>query len=276
MKRFARSWVGQRREFEMLPIKDIKILLFAGYAFGYPLAVLAPALIDPLLKSHPTFPLRHYPYVNWCFLIYMLLLGTQFFLLRSATKLLPLYLSVCLFITAILVSLPIFLPEFPHANLVAVGVTTGFFTAFSIFIWSVARELSIESRPLRSAGNATLEYLKVLFTFLRQAAFACVTLFGALFLAAYATGFKFADATVTDPSDKFLLYVNIGFQVSFYAVYAIAGPIRYFFVMNIRVLSQLKETSFLVDRKRGKTKGKRPSVIARAPRKDDVTDDEDD
>src|SRR5262249_44218659 len=151
-----------------------------------------------LLKSHASFPLRHYPYVNLCLPIYVLLLGAQFFLLRSATKLRHLYFSVCMFIIAIIVSLPIFLPEFPHANIVAVGTTTSFFTAFSIFVWSITREISIDARSLHSPGDATLEYLKVLFTFVRQAAFACVTLFGALFLAAYATGLKFADGTVSD------------------------------------------------------------------------------
>ena len=167
-----------------------------------------------------------------------------------------------------------------------VGLATSLLTALSIFVCSIARQISNENRSLESAGDATLEYLKVLFTFVRQAAFACVTLFGALFLTAYATGYKFADAIVADKSDLFLLYVNTGFQVSLYAIYAVAGPIRYFFIMNIQVLTQFKEASFRVDEKRGTIKEKRFSAIARkakrssasdrSPRKNDISDDGDD
>src|SRR6266567_8186573 len=38
-------------QFATAPIKDIKVLLLVGYVIGYPLAVLPPIFLDPLLKS---------------------------------------------------------------------------------------------------------------------------------------------------------------------------------------------------------------------------------
>ena len=166
----------------MRSIKDIKRVLFAAYAYGYPLAVFAPLYIDPLLKSHATYPSRHYTYWYLCIFIYALLLSSQSFLLYRATRISQLYYSVGAFLLALVISLPIFLPELPHANIVAVGTTTSIISAFTIFVWWIGRRILINEETLKSARDATFEYMKILFTFFRQAAFACVALFGALFL----------------------------------------------------------------------------------------------
>jgi hypothetical protein len=233
----------------MHSIRDIKILLFVGYAFAYPLAVLAPILIDPLLKTHVVFPSREYPNAKLCFLIYALLLGSQCILLIKAKRLLVLYSSICVFLIAIAVSLPIFLPEFPHGNLFAVGVTTAFLSAFTIFVWWIGDQISIDPTSLESAGHETFEYMKALFTFVRQGAFAGVTLFGALFFAAY--------STVTDKHDLFLLKLNTGFQIGCYAIYSVVGAVRYFFIMNLQILSQFRAIAARLDRE---TAGKSPAT----------------
>jgi hypothetical protein len=99
--------------------------------------------------------------------------------------------------------------------------------------------------------------MKVLFSFVRQGAFAGVTLFGALFFAAFATAFKYTEFTVTSKSDAFLLNINMLFQFAFYAIYAIVGAIRYFFLMNVTILSQFKTLAKRLDRKEAKSKPRR-------------------
>lgn len=238
----------------MRPIKDLKILLMIGYIVGYPLAVLPPILIDPVLVSHVNYPEpRQYPYRLVCLFIFLLMLTAQCYVFRVKSSIMSLYGSVCVYLLAIIFSFPIFLPEFPHGNILAVGITTGFFSAFTIFVWSIGDQISIDVKSLETAGTATFEYLKAILTFVRQGAFAAVTLFGALFFAAFTTEFQFGDATVTAPQDKFLFHLNTAIQIGFYSTYSIVGVVRYFFVMNLQLLSNFKEIATRLDQQIAKT-----------------------
>jgi hypothetical protein len=234
----------------MNSIKDIKILLFLGYAVGYPLAVLPPIFMDPLLKSHVLFASRSYVHARWCIAIYLLLICGQSILLTRSQRIRSLYFSVCGFMISIVVSLPLFLPEFPHGNLFAVGITTTFLSAFSIFVWSIGLQISIDPESLKSSGEATFDYIKALFSFVRQGAFAGVALFGALFFAAFSTEFKYVENTVTDKRDIFLLNLNIALQVAFYTLYSVGGVVRFFFNMNLHILSQFKDVAARMDREK--------------------------
>jgi hypothetical protein len=232
----------------MIPIRDIKILLLVGYIVGYPLAVLPPILIDPVLRSHVNYPEpRQYPYRALCIVIFLSMIAMQGMLLRSKSSVVSLYISACVFLIAVISSLPIFLPEFPHGNLLAVGITTGFLSAFTIFVWTIGEQVAVDPSSLGTAGNATFEYLKAILSFVRQGAFAAVALFGALFFAAFTTEFQFADATVTAAQDKFMLHLNMSLQIGFYATYSVIGAVRYFFVMNLQILSSFKVIAARLD-----------------------------
>jgi hypothetical protein len=244
----------------MRSIRDIQTLLFSGYAFGYLLAVLAPIIIDPILDSHALFGPRRYPYEKLCILIYILLLGTQVILFKRTKNIISLYISVIIFITAMLFTQPIFLPEFPHGNLFAVGATTAFLSAFTVFVWSICDRMSKDSRSITSTGEATFEYLKTLLTFVRQGAFAGVTLFGVLFFAAFSTLFKYTEAVVTSKHDIFLINVNISVQMAFYTTYCVAGAVRYFFVLNLEILSKFKDIAIQLDRDGGKHRVRKKHV----------------
>lgn len=232
----------------MLSRKDIKTLLMLGYAAGYIVAVSAPIFIDPLLKSHVVYSSRHYPYAFLCAPIFILFLTIQFLLLKSARTTSRMYISACTFLLSITVSLPIFLPEFPHGNLFAVGTTTTFLSAFSIFVWSIGSRIYLSDDALKSAGSATFEYIKALFAFIRQSALAGVALFGALFFAAFSTEFKYVENTVTDKSDQFWLSLNISIQIAFYTTYLVAGSLRYLFTMTLQILAQFKYVAAQIDR----------------------------
>jgi hypothetical protein len=240
-------------------INDIRIFVFTGYAIAYPLAVLPPIFIDPLLKTHVIYPSRHYPDAPWCLAIYAILIGATGVLLKRTKTLAPVYASVGMFLAAILVSFPIFRPEMPHGNLFAVGMTTTFLSAFSIFVWSIGDQIALDPKTLKSGGEAMFEYVKALFSFVRQGAFAGVTLFGALFFAAYSNGFEYAKMTVTDVSDRFFLNMNTGFQIGFYAIYAVVGPVRYFFMMNLRLLSQFRTIADRLDRRAAEAQSHAPT-----------------
>jgi hypothetical protein len=176
------------------------------------------------------------------------MLIAQGYLFLTKSNIASLYTSVCAYLLAIIFSLPVFLPEFPHGNILAVGITTGIFAAFTIFVWSIGDQISVDVNSLEIAGSATFEYLKAILTFVRQGAFAAVTLFGALFFAAFTTELQFGDAIVTAPQDKFLLHLNTALQIGFYSTYSIAGVVRYFFSMNLQLLSNFKEIATRLDR----------------------------
>jgi hypothetical protein len=150
---------------------------------------------------------------------------------------------------SIVVSLPIFLPELPHGNLLNVGSVTSFVSALTIFTWWVGERMSVDDEIIKFGGTQTFEYMKLLFTFVRQGAFAGVTLFGVLFFAAFSTEFEYSKTTLTDNRDIFMMNVNIAAQIAFYASYSVAGVVRYFFMMNIRLLNQFRELARQLDRK---------------------------
>jgi hypothetical protein len=231
----------------MISIKDIKILLFVAYAIAYPLAVLPPIFIDPRI-NHILYGHRHYDCWYMCGPIYLGLLGTQLILLKRSKDLRLLYCSVGVFLIAIIISLRIFLPELPHGNLLNVGSTTSFLSALTIFVWSIGGKISVDSETLKSGGASTFEYMKTLFAFLRQGAFAGVALFGALFFAAFSNEMKYSETMLPDKQDLFVMNLNIAMQIAFYASYSVAGAVRYFFLMNLSLLSQFKELAARLDR----------------------------
>lgn len=239
------------------PRQDLKILLFVAYAVAYPLAVLPPIYMDPLIKSHIFYGPRQYEHWYLCIPIYLGLIGTQlfvlFFLRKSSLKKLEgfgsLYSSVGVFLISIIVSQPIFLPELPHGNLLNVGSVTSFVSALTIFVWWAGEQMSVDDELVKSGGTQTFEYMKSLFTFFRQGAFAGVTLFGVLFFAAFSTEFEYSKTMLTDKQDIFMMNLNIAAQIAFYASYSVAGVIRYFFIMNINLLKRFKELARQLDRK---------------------------
>jgi hypothetical protein len=246
----------------MRSTKDIKILLFVGFAIGYPLAVLPAILIDPLLKSHVLYPARNYPYGFVCVPIYLTMLTMQFLIMTKGRSVRFLYVSVLIFLISIVMSLPLFMPEFPHGNIFQVGLVTTFLCCFSIFVWSIGRQIALYTESLTPSVRATVDFITALLSFVRQGAFAAVTLFGVLFYGAFTTVFSYVDAVVTDKSDVFLLKYNTAFQIGFYAIYSIVGPVRYFFMMNLHILSEFKK--IVTKKSIDSTAPRKPSKMKRA------------
>src|SRR3972149_3875882 len=189
-------------------IGDIKLVLFFGYLIGYPLAVIAPIYIDPLLKSHVQFGSREYPYAFFCLPIYATLIATELIIMKRFTTVKSLYVSVGVFFLAIIVTFPIFLPERPHGNVLFVGVSTVFFSAFSIFAWELRKKVFEYTQLLQRPKGSVIEYLKVLTSFVRQGALGALALFGALFFAAITSVQNYNQWIVQDKSEVFLLNYN--------------------------------------------------------------------
>jgi len=226
----------------MQSTKDIKFLLLAGYIAFYFLAVGPPIFIDSRLTSHVLFgPRSYYPYAFFCIAIFVVFFGTQALIMSRSDTIPSLYATTVIFFVAIIASLPIFLPEFPHGNLVFVGVMATFLFSFSIFVWSIGRQISGYTLSLEPKGKGVTDYLNSLSTFVRQGAFAAVTLFGVLFYGAFTNMFVYVDSIVKSDPDRFLVKFNAAMQVSFYAIFSIAGAVRYLFLMNLHVLSEYKK-----------------------------------
>src|SRR5947209_2337284 len=137
----------------MLSIRDIQFFLFCAYAVGYPVAVVAPVLIDPLLQTHAQFGPRQHPLAPWCIPIYILLLIAVGILFKKTPRISWLYWSILIAAAAFAISLPFFLPEFPHGNLFAVGSITLFLCALSVFVWSVCHRIAADTELLAPPGN---------------------------------------------------------------------------------------------------------------------------
>src|SRR5207248_2354247 len=98
-------------------------------------------------------------------------------------------------------------------------------------------------------GRTTIDYLNALSQFVRQGAFAAVTLFGVLFYGGFTTAFYYVEAVVTEKPDIFLLKFNTAFQIGFYALFSIIGPVRYFFMMNLHVLAEFKKIAITSEKR---------------------------
>jgi hypothetical protein len=232
--------------------KDIKIFLFLLYAGAYLLAVVPPNIIDPLLSSEAVPGPRHYQYslilIPIGLLLYIILAGMLF---RKRASVKQLYFSVCVFELAIIGSLWIFKP-IPHGTPLQVGIITGFLSPFTIYIWSMENKIEAEVEAMTiPLGEATFEYLKLLFGFIRQGSFAGVALFSALLFGAFTTDFQYNKMTSTNNHDLFLLGLNAAAQVGFYVVFSVAGPLRYLFNTNLIMLSVLKKNAVVTDMKTG-------------------------
>jgi hypothetical protein len=219
---------------------DIRSVLLAGYFFGYPLAVVPPILIDHLLTTHAVFDPRNYAHSILCVPIYLVFLTLVLVVFKLGANVITLYVSICMFAIAIAVSLPIFRPEFPHGNLVAVGTVASLLFAFTTFVWSVGDGICRDAKSTAGASDASLGYLKELLSFVRQASFAGIGLFSGLLYGAFNVEFGYINSIASDESDKFLLQINAATQIAFYAIFAAVGPVRYFFLMSLRVLSDFK------------------------------------
>jgi hypothetical protein len=239
------GWLGIIQQ--MRPVTSLKILLAIGYSLGYLLAVLPPMVIDPRLTSHAEFASRHYPNAILCAPIFVLLALTIIVLFNVKSSLYALYGSVIVYALSIIISLPIFRPEFPHGNLIAVGTVSGLLFAFTIFVWSFGQESCANAKSAVNGNDAALEYLKELLSFVRQATFAAIGVFSGLLYGVFTVESDYIQAIASSQSDKFLLGLNAAAQIAFYAIFAVAGPVRYLFLTSLRILSDFKEMAVRLD-----------------------------
>lgn len=116
---------------------------------AYLLATLPQYFIDPLLKHEVTFGERHYPGALW--LVIPLAIFVLFFTLHVMRNSGRILVAISPFALAALVSIPIFGPEIPHGNLVAIS-----------FIWSsiLLLTLWIHNRAIEKAVIDTLKSSK--------------------------------------------------------------------------------------------------------------------
>jgi hypothetical protein len=246
----------------MQSIKDIKIVLFLGYAVGYLLAILPPIFIDPFVK-HARYGYRDYGHASEiCIFLFVLFLVLQFVYLWKITpespyavyrifkaefKISKFYISTLIFVGQISITLPFFLPETPHGNVAVTGATTALLSALATYIWLCCARFSIKENELSASDkNDTLEYIKLIATFIGRSGLAIIATFVSIIFYAYSTGFYYAKESVTDMAgtvntvDLGLLTRNVGWQLGFVASYALLGPVRYLFNEYMHFLLQFK------------------------------------
>jgi hypothetical protein len=191
---------------------------------GYLMATVPPILIDPQLTHHVRYGARHYS-IGWWVLLIGLAVGVSTFLTmakiqrrhRAFWNSAPLWLASVL-------TLPFFLPEFPHMNLT--GATAFFFVLSTAAVW--IRYQPVESQYVddpKIDRTARLERVKEEILFWRNG---ITTVLGTTIVAAISycllnlDGFRHVDP---DPSEQVLACNYTGFSTGVYFIWLIFGPL---------------------------------------------------
>lgn len=191
---------------------------------GYLLATVPPVLLDPLLSSHVAFKARRYPGALWWILPIAALLFASTLMLCVRTSKRRFIIAMLPFVTASLISIPIFRPEMPHGNLVF--VCSAWFILGILTVWIHDQPIADPTAytPL-PALNAQIEYIK------EQTAIwkAIATGLTAAYLAVLVTLTLALHANnkevVTAKREIFILNEYSNTQVMLVSVFMLIGPI---------------------------------------------------
>jgi hypothetical protein len=218
----------------------MKRILFYGYLISYILQVSGPAFIDPILTTNVRYGVRTYPHALLTFPILVALVSAEFVILRWAKRTSELYLSLIPYSIAFVLTLPIFLPEFPHANVSFVYVSGLVLSTVTIAIQGNFKSLCLDSPPLQSNSGNQIEYLKEALSISKQTMVTLLAAYAGLVIAFYSRMLTLNQTAVTNPGEMFLMSMNTGFQFGWISIYFLIGPVYCAFQTSMQLLSQLK------------------------------------
>lgn len=191
---------------------------------GYLMATIPPLVVDPKLLHHARYGARSYA-VGWLVVPIGLVVGLLTFLVMSRIQKRnrPFWTSGPLLVACIL-SLPLFLPEFPHANVL--GTTAICFALSTLTTWIHYHALDSEYATDEKIDRAArLERAKEEIVFWRSGLTAFLGVFLVVMLSWSGLMIDLARRIDTDPSEQMLLYNVVGFNVTFAALFIVFGPL---------------------------------------------------
>ena len=135
--------------------------------FAYIWATVPPVFVDPLLFHHVRYGSRQYPKAWYCIipLSILLLLSTLVVMSRTERTWAPL-IPFCVVLVA---SFPFFTPEFPHGNLVMVGLI--WLIIAILTLWAHTYTITVGGKAKFESGEidtaSKIEYVKEMAFFWR-------------------------------------------------------------------------------------------------------------
>ena len=220
---------------------------------GYLLATVPPIVIDPKLTSHILFDPRKYS-LGWLIIpISVILVITTYLVTRKKinSKARPIWVNLP-FIVCLLLSLFIYFPEFPHGNLVFVGVAWLLFSVTNVYLQeckAIYKDIEKEGLPI----DVLIEYYKQHIFFWRSVTIALIAGFFAVIITLTGKMQDNARLFLSKEDEIFLqiLYVNI--QLSVFSLYFFFGPVFAAFRKALEALNfKIIERSVVEKKKKNK------------------------
>ena len=208
------------------PSLGFSIVVAVVSAFGYLLATFPPSILDPLLTTHVRFPARQYKlaWLIWPIALCVLLI-TSIAISRARSRPRAVLASTVPLSLACLASLPIFLPEMPHCNILFVGTIWLCITAG--WIWMRATPPVYEKILADFVErNAQIEYIKEQLTFYRTLFFGLVAAYLSLIVTAFTTIHGINKAIATNDGQVFLMNINSNTQMSCISIFLLTTIFR--------------------------------------------------
>lgn len=195
-------------------------------SIGFAGCVAIPTIVDPRLAKQVVWGARNYPLGMWVVLIALLVYAATRFFMQRARKLNVKYVSSCipLFMAVILV-LPNFFPEFPHAFVFFWGVLFCFNALLATWIEYMEEDLSY----LEDAGISypiRMERLKETINFWRSLTMGLLTGYLGILLTFCILVLGYVPPMVSsDPAEQFYIVGAEGVQMVIFSLGVIMGPI---------------------------------------------------
>lgn len=191
---------------------------------GYLLATVPQCFLDPKLTSHVRYGPRSYESSWLIFPISIVVFIATLILSRSPLVRRSSLFVVLPFSLGLIVSGPLFAPEFIHGNLTFIGML---WTAIALVAtWTRNAKLIDPSKDSPgSSPQAQLDYCKEQSLFWRTCALGLAGAYLALIIGFITEVRKFNATIVTDPGELFLLNQYSNVQIGLISLFVMVGPI---------------------------------------------------
>jgi len=192
------------------------------YTSGYCLAALPPIFVDPLLKSHISFPGGRHYHRTWLTILFAGIVALSTWVLAKRRSN-PLVVGVPLVAGTFATNVFLFPQEFPYDHVLF--VTAVWTSVCSIWIW-IRYSADLACRMACAGDVTTVEYVKEQASFFRALAFGLVGAFLAMLVAALVAIHGANSSIVTNKAEAFLLQRLSDFVVAAYALLLLFCPVQ--------------------------------------------------
>jgi hypothetical protein len=218
----------------------MKLILFFAYLTGYILEVAGPIFGDPLLTSSVNGA-RSYSFAPLTIPILIALAIAECIVLRKAKNIVDLYRSLIPYSVAFVLTLPIFIPGFPHPNVCFVYLCCMFLAAATMTLQHKLEKICLKDPQSHHTNGNAIVYLKEAMSTLNQVMITILTVFAGFAIAFYSEMIVMNRATVTAPKDVWLMSMYSGFQIGWISLFFMVGPFFCVFQITMKLLGQMKQ-----------------------------------